>query len=159
MFLIDLAVPRSLDPGLNALDGVYLYDIDDLDAVVADNRGARAREAVRAETIVEGEVDAFWRWFASLDVVPTIVALREKLEAIRARELERMLAAAGPLEPHQREAIERLTNAIVNKILHGPLTALRRHQADPTEAFYVEAARRLFRLQPGADDEPDDEER
>src|SRR5438034_1357583 len=77
MFLIDLAVPRALDPAVNQLDNVYLYDIDDLEGVVAQNRGARAREAVKAETIVDAEVEAFWRWFTSLDVVPTIVELRE----------------------------------------------------------------------------------
>jgi glutamyl-tRNA reductase len=155
MFLIDLAVPRSVDPAVNALDGVYLYDIDDLEGVVSDNQGARAREAAKAETIVEAEVEAFWRWFSSLDAVPTIVALREKLDAIRRRELERSLGALGPLDARQQEIVERLTVSIVNKILHAPLTALRRHRADPTEAFYIEAARRLFRL--GAVDDPDEE--
>src|SRR5438876_4197038 len=146
MFLIDLAVPRALDPAVNQLDNVYLYDIDDLEGVVAQNRGARAREAAKAETIVDAEVDTFWRWYTSLDVVPTIVALRERMEAIRRHEVERSLAALGALDPRQREALERLTQAIVNKVLHAPLTALRRHRADPAEAFYVEAARRLFRL-------------
>jgi glutamyl-tRNA reductase len=156
MFLIDLAVPRAIDPTLNALDDVYLYDIDDLEGVIADNRGARAREAAKAELIVEREVDAFWHWFTSLDAVPTIVALRDRVEAIRQRELERALAGAGPLDARQREAVERLTRAIVNKILHAPLTALRRHQAEP---FYVDAARRLFRLGPGVEppDGDDDE--
>src|SRR5437899_2728219 len=149
MFLIDLAVPRALDPAVNQLDNVYLYDIDDLEGVVAQNRGARAREAVKAETIVDAEVEAFWRWFTSLDVVPTIVALRERVEAIRRCEVERSLAALGPVDPRQRETIERLTQAIVNKVLHAPLTALRRHRADPAEAFYVEAVRRLFRLGTG----------
>src|SRR5881397_2988802 len=157
MFLIDLAVPRALDPAANQLDNVYLYDIDDLEGVVARNRGARAREADKAETIVDAEVEAFWRWFTSLDVVPTIVALRERVEAIRRREVERSLAALGPLDPRQRETIERLTQAIVNKVLHAPLTALRRHRADPAEAFYVEAARRLFRLGTGATGEASEE--
>jgi glutamyl-tRNA reductase len=156
VFLIDLAVPRSIDPAVNDLDGAYLYDIDDLEAVIAENRGARAGEAGKAETIVDAEVDAFWRWFTTLDAVPTIVALRRKLEAIRQRELARTLEALGLTDPHQREGVERLTSAIVNKILHTPLTILRRHQADPSEAFYVEAARLLFDLE--SDDEPDDEE-
>jgi len=146
IFLIDLAVPRALDPEVNHLDNVYLYDIDDLEGVVAGNRGARAREAAKAETIVDAEVDAFWRWFTGLDVVPTIVALREQMETIRRQELERGLAALGPVDERQREAIERLTQAIVNKVLHAPVTVLRRHQADAAEAFYVEAVRRLFRL-------------
>jgi glutamyl-tRNA reductase len=159
MFLIDLAVPRAFDPTLNVIDGVYLYDIDDLEGVIADNRGTRAREAAKAETIVEAEVDAYWRWFTSLDVVPTIVALRNKLEAIRQRELARSLAALGDVDPRQREVVERLTTTLVNKILHGPVTALRRHRADSTEAFYIEATRRLFRLGSGSDEpDPDDEE-
>ena len=78
MLLIDLAVPRSIEPAVNDLDGVYLFDVDDLDGVIAENRGARATEALRAETIVDAEVEAFWRWLQGLDVVPTIVALREQ---------------------------------------------------------------------------------
>jgi len=163
MFLIDLAVPRALDPAVNQLDNVYLYDIDDLEGVVTQNRGARAREAAKAETIVDAEVDTFWRWYTSLDVVPTIVALRERMEAIRRHEVERSLTALGTLDPRQREALERLTQALVNKVLHAPLTALRRHRADAAEAFYVEAARRLFRLGTGEggpheDVDPDDED-
>jgi glutamyl-tRNA reductase len=154
IFLIDLAVPRCVDPAVNQLDGVYLYDIDDLEGVVVDNQDARAREAVKAEAIVEGEVDAFWRWLSSLDAVPTIVALREKVEAMRRAELERMLASLPEPTPEQRDAIDRLTVSLVNKILHGPLSALRRHQAGAEEAFYVEAARRLFRL---GIDVPDDD--
>ena len=155
IFLIDLAVPRCVDPAVNQLDGVYLYDIDDLETVVVDNQGARTREAVKAEAIVETEVDAFWRWLGSLDAVPTIVALREKIEAMRRAELERMLASLPDPTPEQRAAIDRLTVSLVNKILHGPLSALRRHQAGAEEAFYVEAARRLFRL---GTDPSDDEE-
>jgi glutamyl-tRNA reductase len=146
MFLIDLAVPRSIDPAANTLDGVYVYDIDDLEGVIADNRGARVREAEKAEEIVEAEVDAFWSWFTTLDAVPTIVALRERLDDIRRREVERMLAGLGDLPSRHREAVERLTQAIVNKILHAPITELRRRRHDQTEAFYIEAARLLFRL-------------
>ena len=159
MFLIDLAVPRALDPALNAFDDVYLYDVDDLEGVIADNRGAREREAAKAELIVDAEVDAFWRWFASLDVVPTIVALRAKLEGIRRKEVERALATLGPLDERQRDVLDRLTRGLVNKILHAPVTALRRHRADAAESFYVDAARRLFRLgAPRNEVDPDDEE-
>jgi|SRR5581483_3061526 len=152
MFLIDLAVPRALDPALSALDGVYLYDIDDLEGVIADNRGARAREAEKAEAIVEAEVDAFWQWFTSLDVVPTIVALRDKLEIIRRCEVERTLASLGPTDPRQRDAIERLSVALVNKILHAPLSVLRRTE----DGADVDVLRRLFRL--GVAPDGDDEE-
>jgi len=157
MFVIDLAVPRAIDPAVNALDGVYLYDIDDLEGVIADNRGARAAAAAKAETIVDAEVDAFWGWFTSLDVVPTIVALRDKLEALRQREVERTLAGLGELDPKHRQAVERLSVALVNKILHAPVTMLRRHQADRAESFYIEAARRLFRLGSDADATDDDD--
>jgi glutamyl-tRNA reductase len=156
MFVIDLAVPRAVDPAVNALDGVYLYDIDDLEGVMADNRDARAVEAAKAETIVDLEVEAFWRWFTSLDVVPTIVALRERIEAMRQQEVARALAALGDVDPRQREAVERLSQALVNKMLHGPLSVLRRHRAGREEAFYVEAARRLFRLDRDPDGDGDD---
>jgi glutamyl-tRNA reductase len=154
MFIVDLAVPRAIDPAVRTLDGVYLYDVDDLDGVIADHRGARAEEAVKAEAIVEAEVETFWRWFEGLDAVPTIVSLRDKVEGIRQRELKRFLGMLGMLAPAEREAVERLTLSIVNKILHGPVSTLKRHQSDPTEAFYVEAAQRLFRL--GDDDEGGD---
>ncbi len=154
MLLIDLAVPRAIEPSVHAIDGIYVYDIDDLDGVIQENRGARATEALRAEAIVDGEVDSFWRWFEGLDVVPTIVELRDKVEGIRRRELERYLVAVGEMDPRQREGIERLTRAIVNKILHAPVSALRTHQAARGESFYVEAARSLFRLGgPPADDD------
>ena len=152
MFLVDLAVPRSFDPAVNELDGVYLFDIDDLEGVIADNRGARAREAEKAQTIVAAEVDAFWHWFTSLDAVPTIVALREKFDEIRRRELACGLSNVPELDDRQREAVERITTSLVNKLLHGPLSALRRHEHDGAEPYYVEAVRRLFRL----DDDPDD---
>lgn len=155
MLLVDLAVPRSFDPAINALDGVYLYDVDDLAGVVADNKDARASEAVLAEQIVEGEVDAFCRWLEGLDVVPTVVGLRERLERIRERELGRYLAAAGPgLDPRQRAAVDRLTRGIVAKILHAPLSELRRRGA-PADVVYVEVLRALFRLDtdPADDDE------
>ncbi len=153
MLLIDLAVPRSFEPAINALDGVYLYDIDDLEGVIADNKGARASEAVIAERIVDGEVDRFCRWLDGLDVVPTVVELREKIERIRETEIARFLASAGPvLDERQREGIERLTRTIVNKILHAPLSELKR-RGTPTETLYIEAVRVLFRLGADADDD------
>lgn len=153
MLLIDLAVPRSFEPAINELDGVYLYDIDDLEGVIADNKDARASEAVVAERIVEGEVDRFCRWLEGLDVVPTVVALREKFERIREREIARHLGAeGGAFDARQREAVDRLTRAIVNKILHAPLSELRRH-GTRAEVAYLETLRALFRL--GSDPEDD----
>jgi len=158
MLLIDLAVPRSFEPAINDLDGVYLYDIDDLEGVVADNMGARANEAVMAERIVEGEVDTFCRWLDGLDVVPTVVELREKIERVREQELGRFLVGTGStLNERQREGVERLTRAIVNKILHEPVSALKRlgSAGDPV---YVETARVLFRLGLAPDPDADDED-
>ena len=158
MLLIDLAVPRSFEPAINGLDGVYLYDIDDLEGVIAENKGARASEAEVAERIVEGEVDTFCRWLDGLDVVPTMVELRDKIERIREAEIARYLSAAGTgLDARQREGIERLTRTIVNKILHAPLSELRR-QGMATETLYIEAVRVLFRLGADAADRDDDDE-
>lgn len=154
MLLIDLAVPRGIDPSVRDLDGVYLYDIDDLDGVIADNRGARARAAVTAEGMIDAEVETFWRWLTGLDVVPTIVTLRQHVEAIRAREVERYLAVQGGMDDTSRVAVEQLTQRIVNKLLHGPIATLRHHQSQQGEAFLIEAVRRLFRL--GDDVSPDE---
>ena len=143
MFLIDMSVPRNFDPSINDIDNVYLYDIDDLGGVAQTNRDDRSREAEKAELIVEEEVDAFWKWLATLDAVPTIVALREKIEAIRAAELKKTLAAFPDLSPLQREALEAMTCAIVNKILHAPLKHLKEADRE-REALYVAVARQLF---------------
>jgi len=150
IFCIDMSVPRNFDPRLNELDNVYLYDIDDLGRVAEENLGERAREAERGEQIVLDEVESFWRWLTQLEVVPTIVALREKVEGIRRAELERTLSALPNLEPRQRAALESMTAAIVNKILHAPITRLKKHDRR-TEAFYVDAARRLFDLEESED--------
>lgn len=150
MFLIDLSVPRNFDPAINDIDNVYLYDIDDLGGVAEVNREERSREAEKAEAIVEAEVDAFWKWLRSLDAVPTIVALRDKMEAIRKGELEKTLPTLRDLSPREREALEAMTAAIVNKILHAPITHLKQHQREH-EAFYVAAARLLFDVEEADD--------
>lgn len=148
MFLIDLAVPRCFDPQLEQLDGVYLYDIDDIERMAAENRDERAREAERAEAIVDAEVAAFSGWLATLEAVPTIAALRARTEEIRQREVAKTLAMLRGLGSREREAIEHLTRAIVNKILHRPITHLR--EKGPSGGIAdLEAARRLF----GLDDE------
>jgi len=146
MFLIDMSVPRNFDPAINDVDNVYLYDIDDLGGVAQVNREERSREAEKAEAIIEAEVEGFWKWLTSLDAVPTIVALREKMEAIRKGELEKTLATLRDLSPRHREILEAMTAAIVNKILHAPITHLKQHQRE-REAFYVAAARQLFDIE------------
>jgi len=150
MFLIDMSVPRNFDPGINDLDNVYLYDIDDLGGVAEVNRDERGREAEKADAIVEEEIDAFWKWLGSLDAVPTIVALRDKVEGIRKAELVKTLASLRDLSADERNALEAMTTAIVNKILHAPITHLKEHDRQ-REAFYLAAARQLFDIE-----EPED---
>ncbi len=144
LFFIDIAVPRDVDPAVNELENVYVFDIDDLKQVVAENLGRRQREALRAEKIVEEEVLKFERWLRELAVYPTIKALREKAEAIRKRELERTLSRLD-LSPEDREAIEILTEAIVHKILHDPITYLKSgYHREGREAIIT--VRRVFNL-------------
>ncbi len=155
MLLIDLAVPRSFEPAINDLDGVYLYDIDDLEGVIADNKDARAIEAALAERIVDDEVDVFCRWLDGLDVVPTVVELRDQFERIREREVTRCLASFGrTLDDRNRDTVDRLTRTLVNKLLHAPLSELKRRSA-PNDVVYVEALRALFRLGRDRDDDED----
>src|SRR5262245_9504592 len=124
MFFIDIAVPRDIDPAVNMLENVFLYDIDDLHNVVQENRRAREREALAAEELVWQEVRQFQQWLAARDAVPTIVALRQRAESIRLQELDKALARLGPLDDRQRRTLETLTSGIVNKLLHAPTVYL-----------------------------------
>lgn len=146
IFLIDIAVPRDIDPSVNDLDNVYLYDIDDLEGVVQANLRERQKEAERAEAIVEKEVAHFTAWLQSLEVVPTIVSLRRKLEAIREAELQKALNRLPRLTPEEREAIAALTASLVNKILHEPMTELKKLSTRRDGHWYATALRRLFSL-------------
>ena len=150
IFCIDLSVPRSFDPAINDLDNVYLYDIDDLSKVAEGNLGERAREAEKAETIVVEEVESFYRWLGHLEVVPTIIALRDKVDTIRRGELQKTLNQLKDLGPRERELLDVMTTALVNKILHAPIARLKQ-QDRQAETFYVDAVRMLFDLE-----EPDD---
>lgn len=145
IFCIDVSVPRNFDPQINHVDNVYLYDVDDLSEVAEENLEARAKEADKAEKIVLSEVESFWRWFSQLDVVPTIVAVRDKVERIRMAELARALHLVGPLSDDQRQVLEQMTVSIVNKILHSPITRLKQHDRRE-ELFFVDAVRGLFGL-------------
>ncbi len=146
MFFIDIAVPRDIDPGVNEIENVYLYDIDDLQAVVDTNREHREREAMKAEEIVEEEVLKFYHWYTSLDLVPTIVSLKEKFEEIRKRELSKTLSSFARITKKERKSLEALTSAIVKKILHDPITFMKSPDLNTDTAEYVNAVRKLFRL-------------
>ncbi len=147
IFLIDIAHPRDIDPACNELDNVYLYDIDDLQAVVTANLKEREREAERATTIIEREVGVYLTWLRSLDVVPTILSLRQRVEEIRGAELQKALGRLGDMTPEQREAITAMTHAMVNKLLHQPMTELKRRAALHDGHLYTSVLRRLFGLE------------
>jgi glutamyl-tRNA reductase len=142
LFLIDLAVPRDLDPSIHELEGCYLYDIDDLEAVVAETLAGRRREAERAEAIVAGEADHFRKWHASLDVVPAIASLRARAEEIRASELRR-----AKLSDAERRAAESVTAAVLNKLLHLPTIRMKEAAAAADGVLYADAVRHLFGLE------------
>ena len=112
-------------PAMNKLDGIFVYDIDDLQQAVTTHVADRQKEADRAEAIVSGEVERFQQRLQTLDVVPTIVSLQEHLETIRQAEIDRVRGTAGPLSPEQELAVEALTRGIVNKIMHTPITTLK----------------------------------
>jgi len=142
LFLIDLAVPRDLDPAIHELDGCYLYDIDDLQAVVAETLAGRRREAERAESIVASEAARFREWQASRDVVPAIASLRARAEEIRANELER-----ARLTDAERRAAESVTTAVLNKLLHLPTVRMKQAAAAADGVIYADAVRHLFGLE------------
>ncbi|MFB3140930.1 MAG: glutamyl-tRNA reductase [Candidatus Acidiferrales bacterium] len=144
MFFIDIAVPRDIDPALNKLNNIFLYDIDDLQQVVEANLRQRRREALRAEEIVEREVDRLLGRLKRLEVAPTIAALQEHLHGLRQQELKR--ARLRDLSPEQHTAVEEMTRRLVNKILHGPIAELKRLPQEPNGLKLTEFARRLFRL-------------
>jgi len=142
LLLIDLAVPRDLDPSIHELDGCYLYDIDDLQAVVTETLAGRRREAERAEAIVAAEAERFREWQASLDVVPAIASLRARAEEIRNAELER-----AKLTESERRAAESVTAAVLNKLLHLPTIRMKQAAAAADGVIYADAVRHLFGLE------------
>ncbi len=144
MFFIDIAVPRDVDPELNKLDNVFVYDIDDLQQVVNANLRERQREAVRAEEIVEREVERMLARLKRLELTPTILALQEKFHGLRKEELAR--AGLQNLTPAQRAEVEEMTRSLVNKLLHMPLTQLKRLPHEPDGLKMIEFIRKTFQL-------------
>ena len=150
MFFIDIGDRRNFDGKINDLDNVYLYNIDDLKSVAEDNLQGRANEAQKAEEIVREEVQSFVRWMGSLDQVPMIAALRQHFEEIRRREIERSLGGGlKDLSVEQRAAVDDLTTAMINKLLHGPISQLKKNSSDEGDdaTLYVAALKRLFDLE------------
>jgi glutamyl-tRNA reductase len=146
LFFIDIAVPRDVETSVNTLENVYVYDIDDLKSVVDANLRERLREAQRAESLVDREVTKFVARLGDIEVVPTIVSLRERLEGIRTAEVRKTLARLPDATPETREALDALSTAIVNKILHTPITKLRESSRAGTHRSWTEYVHELFGL-------------
>ena len=149
MFFIDIAIPRDIDPAVNDVENVYLFTVDDLQEVVASNLQQRSEEAKKAEEIVSEEIGQFFKWLSSLDVTPTIVALRSKFDEIRRAELEKTLANWKELPPDGQKRLEALTNAIMNKLLHPPTTLIKQAGQGGRTDLYVDAVRALYGLEIG----------
>lgn len=152
MFLIDIAVPRDIEPAVNDLPNVFLYDVDDLTGIVEVNKRERNKEAEKAEGIVAEEVESFLTWAKTLDIRPTVRQLREHFEEVRRTEIEKTLKVFGDsLTDKQKKSLEAMSQAIVNKLLHQPTLYLKQIAEDPEAEISVDAVRRIFGL-------PDDTE-
>jgi glutamyl-tRNA reductase len=149
LFFIDIAVPRDVDARINEIDNVYVYDIDDLQGVIELNREDRKREAEKAEYIINEEIAKFQNWLNTLDVVPTIIALREKAENIRLSELQRTFSQIPDLSDRERQAIEVLTGSIVKKLLHDPILFLKKKAHRDSKQVFVDYTQQLFNLSDG----------
>ncbi|MFP3867285.1 MAG: glutamyl-tRNA reductase [Desulfobacteraceae bacterium] len=148
LFMIDIAVPRDLDPEINTLDNVYLYNIDDLQDIITVNLRYRQQEAVKAERIIAAEALKFLQWRESLTAYPTIIALQEKADQICRNELKKTLSQLGPLTPEQIKSLEVLTQSIVHKLLHDPILYMKRNHHPKDPAREIDYIRRLFNLDP-----------
>lgn len=146
IFLIDISVPRNIDPAVKDIDNAFLFDVDDLEMRVEQNREERRREAVKAERMVDEEVGQILQWLKSLEVTPTIVALRHRAEEIKRAEVEKAFVRLQHLSAQERTVVEGLASAIVNKLLHGSLVTLKAESTSGGGAMFIEAARRFFGL-------------
>ncbi|MEW6087428.1 MAG: glutamyl-tRNA reductase [bacterium] len=147
IFFIDIAVPRDIEAGVNDIDNVYLYDIDDLKVVVESNLKERAKEIPKVEAIIDKEKHNFFMWFNSLEAVPTIVSFKDMVEDIRKNELEKVINKFGNMNEKDKNLIEALTVGITNKILHLPITQLKKAAQEDSGYIYVDALRYLFGLE------------
>jgi glutamyl-tRNA reductase len=147
LFIIDVAVPRDVEAAVGDIEQVFLYNIDDLHGIVQENVSRRAAEVERAESIVNEEVTRFMAWQRSRGAVPTVVALRQRFEAIRRSELQRLEGKLGALPPEARARVDEITRLIVEKLLLEPTEQLKALPDEETQAAYTEAVNRLFKLQ------------
>ena len=146
LFLIDIAVPRDIDPAVDSIDNVYLYNIDNLQDIVDENMNIRKKEALKAEAIVEEEIMRYTNWLKELEVVPTIVSLRTKAEEITQAEMEKASNWMQKFDQEEQEKIKILVNSIVNKILHTPVSVLKEESSEVGSTDIVATVRQLFRL-------------
>lgn len=146
MFLIDISVPRNIDPAVRHVDNAFLFDIDDLTHRVEQNRAERLQEAEKAERMVVEEVGAIIEWMKSLEVTPTIVALRNRVDDIKRAEVEKVLGRLGHLSQQDKELVENLASSIVNKLIHRTMVTLKSEVNSSNGPAFVEAARRFFHL-------------
>ncbi|HLZ34004.1 MAG TPA: glutamyl-tRNA reductase [Nitrospira sp.] len=149
MFLIDISVPRNIDPTVRHIDNAFLFDIDDLKFRVEKNRGERLQEAEKAEHMVVDEVGIVLQWLQSLEVTPTIVALKNRAEDIKRAEVEKALGRLAHLSPQERALVEGMASSIVNKLIHNTMVTLKTEVTSADGAAFVEAARRFFNLSEG----------
>ena len=152
MFFIDIAVPRDVDPAMGKLEGIFVYDIDDLEQVAAAHRSERSREASDAETLIAAEVERFQQRQRTVNVAPAIVALQHHAEEIRQAELRRVQARLGSLSEEQAAAVEALTRGMVNKFLHPPMQALKQAARDDDQSR-IDALCETWSLPPGDEEE------
>jgi glutamyl-tRNA reductase len=155
LFVIDIAVPRDVDPAVGRLDQVFLYNIDDLQAIVKENLSRRTSEVARAEVIVREEVNRFRTWMQSREIVPTVVALRQRFEAIRLAELERLEPKLSALPPEARARVDEVTHLIVEKLLLTPTEQLKAAGDEAQAVAYADALNRLFSLRAAKRDPKD----
>jgi glutamyl-tRNA reductase len=146
LFLIDIAVPRDIDPAASSLENVYLYNIDNLQDIVDENMNVRKKEAIKAEMIVEEEIKRYVSWQKEQESVPTIVSLRNKAEEIVRAEMDKASGWIQKLDKEEQEKVDGLVNSIVNKLLHTPVAALKEESSEFSSKDIVATARRLFRL-------------
>ena len=146
LFLIDIAVPRDIDPQVNEVEGVSLHDIDDLQNVIDNNLEHRKKEAVKAEKIIEAEINEFWKWLSTQFVTPTVAALKKRAEEIRQKEMTRAFNRLGNITEREKKVISSMANSIVNQLLHDPVLQLKKYALTQQGHLYTEILQNLFNL-------------